>query len=151
VKSTSVQVRISEGVLWVGGDAYPLRNIARVSSKAYVFDRSAAISRFVKVTIGLLILTAIVAAIKPFLVAYRLAQDLNIPSLYALFVETAGNPQAALTTTNGALVNRLIEEITSAIGHPQTAELQPISVSNFYDIGDKFTVSGSGNVGKVSR
>lgn len=151
-----VQVRINEGILWIGDDAYPLTNIARVSSKAWVPDKAKIIRRWVWriifATIAMIVgfsihvVAGLLLALVLAYVVYKLMDELKIQPLYELMIETAGSPRQALISTDQALVSRLVAEITKAIGNPAYT-LAPITVTN-YNMGDNVNMfSGQNNVG----
>ncbi|MBO4207659.1 DUF6232 family protein [Micromonospora echinofusca] len=151
----TVQVAVRNRTLWVGDHAYPLHNIARVRSAAYVPDRSGAIRAFVrsavKTAVGGLfgfvllaclgdaapgafyvILLLVVAGVFA-LQGLRLARALNETNIYALMVETAGSPHVALMSRDREQVQYLVHQIVEAIDNP--AKEFAITVENIH--GDK--------------
>lgn len=153
---TQVQVRISDGILWIGDDAYPVQNIARVSSKMWVPDRSKIRSKWIARIVLAVIFAGVGFAINSFLgilllllvafFIYKLIDALKIQPLYELVIETSGSPQHALVSTDQALVSRLVAETTKAISNPHYA-LAPITVNN-YNNGDNVNmIGGNSNIG----
>ena len=59
----AAQVTINEGVLWVGGEAYPLRNISHVGQRMVEVDKGAAWKEFFVRTLVWLFFGGIFAAI----------------------------------------------------------------------------------------
>jgi hypothetical protein len=156
ISNALVQVRISEGILWIGDDAYPLSNIARVSSKAWVPDKGKIIRKWawriffagIAMIVGFSANAAagVLLALILVYVIYKLMDELKTPVLYELMIETAGSPRQALISTDRALVSRLVVEITNAIGNPAYT-LAPLTVTN-YNLGDNVNMfGGKHNVG----
>ncbi|GAA1279419.1 hypothetical protein GCM10009677_37360 [Sphaerisporangium rubeum] len=153
-----VQVRISEGVLWVGGEAYPLRNIAHVGQRVLEVNKGAAWKRFsIRVLITLLaglILSAfsdtlalIVILGVTALLIWRLVTVLNQPPLHGLVINTSGTQRDAVWSTAASEVAHLVHEITKAIGHPDSAQMV-INVAHAVQ-GDYIQQYGSGSIGKA--
>jgi hypothetical protein len=159
-RSGDIDVRVNQQILWVGGEAYPLRNIARAQVVRLKINRVAAFWRFVGITLLWLILglggsyasraaqeqgvslpenigqivlvaMAVLLAFSTFRLLYLLLQ----PTLYALVIETAGNPHTALVTRDHATVSRLVQDIMAAINNPR---VQFHRVVNNVHIGDRY-------------
>jgi hypothetical protein len=94
LKRKMIAVSIQQGILWVGAEAYPLRNIARAATKELTPNRGAAVRRFL---------------------------TLSSPKLYALTIETVGTQHTALVSTDNNLLYAIAIEIMSAIDNPQAA------------------------------
>jgi len=77
----------------------------------------------------------------------RLIKVLLEQTLYALVVETAGNPHAALVASDGSQIAGLAHAILKAINDPRE-EFRTL-VQNIH-AGDRIQQFGSHNVGKVS-
>jgi hypothetical protein len=147
VSSSEVNVQVSEGILWVGSEAYPLRNIARVQPVKLVPSRRAALRGYLIAVVFcvFLVVAAAVAARAATRVssvqgynalhnganvAFALAAVLAVISTiwlivrlskrtaYALVIETAGIPRTALVTYDENLVFHLVRRITAAISNP---------------------------------
>lgn len=73
----------------------------------------------------------------------------NYPQLYALILETTGNPITALASEDYQELARLASLIIDAIEHPPTSEIRTM-VNNII-MGDKIDQYGQGNVGKMGR
>ncbi|MES9506798.1 DUF6232 family protein [Streptomyces sp. NPDC000609] len=179
-RGADVDLRVSKRLLWVGGAAYPLQNIARVYTLTIHPRRKEAVVRFCKsvaitlaVAIALTILGAVaaigsedvgggivtfvwyvtVAGLIYFLV--ELISVLTAQSHYVLAVETSGPSTAVVTSTNREHLNQLVGYIAHAIENPE-AEFQvkvesiTISPRNYY-FGDNVNMyGGTGNVGMAS-
>ncbi|MEV6470324.1 DUF6232 family protein [Kitasatospora sp. NPDC051702] len=160
-----IDVRVSRRVLWVGGDAYPLHNIARARRFETVPPKRArVILRFVRQVIGLLLATALLGSLTSssanptagnliavvmvalFLVSlYRLVTRLRMRTLYSLIIETSSSSNTAVVSHDAWQVNNLIELIMEAIDNPQ-AEFA-VQVENVH-VGDRITQYGDHNIGK---
>jgi Flp pilus assembly protein TadB len=156
----TITVRVNKGILWVGSEAYPLRNIARTqglkitpglldtSSGTLIQALVAAVIAAIVIvvghsavrTFGIILLAAIVVAVIVW-VATRQRR-----SYFALIIETAGNPRTALVSADRSEVSNLVAWITDAISNP-LAEFQ-VQVSNVHN-GDKFMQIGNQNVGRA--
>lgn len=129
----TAQVTISEGVLWVRDEAYPLRNISHVGNRRLIVDEGAAWKKFTLRTIGWLILSGIFAAVTPIvgaivflvgeaLLIWRLVSTLQKPPIYGLVLNTSGTQHEAIWSAQQAEIQRLGYEITKAIGNPDVAQ-----------------------------
>jgi hypothetical protein len=168
-----IDVRVSRRVLWVGAEAYPLRNIARATTIRIDPDRMAAVGRFLRSLLILTILTiAAVAvinrvdwpsdsrqdALRGVVVfdtlmvvgfAVQLLRVLLRRTYYALVVETSGRPRTVLVGTDAGEVGGLVHRIMDAISNPYAEFRQQIVNYNSTHIGDKINqIGGVGNVGK---
>src|SRR6266508_4216998 len=155
-----VQVQIASGSLWVGTDAYPLRNISHVGQWRLEVNKGAAWRRFAVRALLILIIGGILAAtldtigvliliVAMALAIWRLVAVLIKPVLYGLIIGTAGTQTAAVWSTDNNEIDYLIHEVTMAIGNPDTAQLI-FNVQNAV-IGDQVQQYGSGNVGKATH
>jgi hypothetical protein len=163
VSSSEIDVQVGQGILWVGSDAYPLRNIARVQPVKLVPNRGAAARRYLIALVFcvILIVAAVVAArtasratsVQSYNAlhggadgAYALAAVLAAISTiwlilrlsrrtaYALVIETAGTPRTALVTYDENLVFHLVRRITAAISNPQDKWRERVPVINNYNV-----------------
>jgi len=174
-RNGDIEVKVSQQILWVGGEAYPLRNIARARVVRLTVRRGAAFGRFLGFTLLWLVLgmgatvalraaksqgvhldrnlgdvVLVVTGVLIGLAVLRLLYLLVRPALFALVIETAGNPHTALITTDEAVVSQIVREIMAAINNP--AARFKYTVNNIHN-GDKYggdhvSVSGSG-IGKI--
>ena len=149
MKSTDIEVKVQQGVLWVGAEAYPLRNIARARTVRLVPNRAWAMRRFV-VTLVLCVLLGVAGAVALQLAnrqssegRYHLLHNggtaavvvavvlaaiglvallvrLSRPTFYALVIETAGTPRGVLVSRNLAELSDLVRTIMEAIHNPAT-------------------------------
>ncbi|MFE2033714.1 DUF6232 family protein [Streptomyces scopuliridis] len=180
VHGVDVELRVGKRLLWVGGAAYPLQNIARVYTLTIRPRRKEAVVRFFKnvaitlaVAIALTILGTVAvigsedvgggiltfvwlvsaAALIYFFV--EMMSVLTAQSHYVLTVETSGPSTAVVTSANREHLNQLVGYIAHAIENPE-AEFQvkvesiTISPKNYY-FGDNVNMyGGTGNVGMAS-
>ncbi|MFK0167490.1 DUF6232 family protein [Streptomyces sp. NPDC090306] len=156
----AVQVVVREGVLWVGGEAYPLRNISHVGQRTLEVNQGAVWKKFIVRSIvwllfggifasvagtgGVLVLIAVEA-----LFVWRLVAALSRPPLYGLVLNTAGTQRHAVWSTSLREIQDLVFEITRAIGHPETANV-------IYNLthavnGDIINQYGAGSIGKAQH
>lgn len=157
----TIDVRVSKRILWFDSEAYPLPNITRTNTLTLKPDRGAVIKAYaISVAIWLtaaiivfsvlpgvfsvLVLLAVLAWIA--LKTVRLVELLKL-TLYELVIETAAGSHRGLISDNGAVVADLSFRITDAINNPY-AEFQ-MKVENYQ--GDKITMFGDHNMGKVTR
>ncbi|MFY1635769.1 DUF6232 family protein [Solwaraspora sp. WMMB335] len=154
---STVQVGVRNRTLWVGGEAYPLHNIARVHAREWTPDRGAAVREFAKnvakpiaagmfalvllaclggdavpgtVYVGLFLLVGGIVTVR----AVQLIRYVSQQNRYALVVETAGSPHAALVSTDRNVVLGLVGQVVEAIDNP--AKEFSLHVEQVY--GDKF-------------
>ncbi|MET9433999.1 DUF6232 family protein [Streptomyces sp. NPDC006551] len=171
-----IDLTISKRILWVGGAAYPLHNIARVYTFTLRPRRKEAVLLFLK----RVALTLAVAAVLTLLgglatmgseggetiltwvwfvafgvMIYALVEMITVLSAqshFVLAVETSGASTALVTAQNPEQLRQLVHSITHAIEHPETefqvrVETLTINPTNYY-FGDNVNMyGGSGNVG----
>lgn len=165
-----ISIRVSRRVLWVDSEAYPLHNIARVTTKTLKPSFAKIlklVGRWVLVVYVVLMgfalyategQTTLVGLIMPAVLLFlatllvsgliRLFMSVTRKSLHQLNIETAGSPYAVLASPNEELVTQISQSIMEAIDNPQ-AEFQ-FQVENFH-VGDSIKQFGNNNTGKVSR
>jgi chromate transport protein ChrA len=160
-----------------------LRNIARAQTIELAPPRGAAVRRYLGAVIFFVILGVVAAVVATKLTTVasvpssaftalhgveivavalivistiRLFVKLSARTLYALVIETAGTPFAALVSTERKSVIDLVRMIMDAIDNPEAD--WNLMVENFHVgdeihgdklYGDKIKVAGSQNVGKV--
>lgn len=174
---STVELRISKRLLWVGGAAYPLHNIARVYTFTLRPKRLQAFTAFLRragLTVlvllfllvlvdGLLpsedadnILPAVWAAGVMLLVFHTgaLFVVLVSPDHHVLAVETSGPSTAVVTARNAEHLDRLVGYIAHAIDNPEAefhVQVETLSINaGNYHFGDNVNMyGGSGNVGMV--
>lgn len=165
-KREVIDIRVSQRILWVGAEAYPLHNIARAQTIKLVPKRGLALLKAIVLWVVLGVAAAVVTGLPGFgsvtltslmavvvfvlivVSTIRLIAVLSTRTLYALVIETAGTPYRALVSTDGNLVTQLVHRIMDAINNPQ-AEFQ-LRVENFH-VGDKIQQFGNQNLGKVDK
>ncbi|GHA67894.1 hypothetical protein GCM10010305_07120 [Streptomyces termitum] len=144
--------------MWVGGEAYPLRNISHVGQRRLAVDQGAAWKTFILRTIGWLIVGGIIAAVGDTvgtlvllavegLLIWRLVAALQKPPLYGLVLNTSGTQREAIWSTRQEEIQQLIYEITKAIGNPEVAQIV-INVEHAVH-GDLIKQYGPGSIGKA--
>ncbi|WP_106432280.1 DUF6232 family protein [Streptomyces sp. LaPpAH-108] len=156
----AAQVTINEGVLWVGGEAYPLSNISHVGQRRLAVDQGAAWKKFILRTIAWLIVggifasvvgtfgTIVLLAVEALLV-WKLVSALQKPPVYGLILNTSGTQRAAIWSTRQEEIQQLIHEITRAIGNPDIAQVI-VNVEHAVQ-GDLIQQYGSGSIGKAEH
>jgi hypothetical protein len=158
----AAQVTISEGVLWVGGEAYPLRNISHVGQRRLAVNEGAVWKKFILRTIVWLFVGGIFAAVADtvgtivFLVVealliWKLVSALRKPPVYGLVLNTSGTQREAIWSTRQEEIEQLILEITKAIGNPDIAQQINITVDHAVQGGDVIHQYGAGSIGKAQH
>jgi len=176
MSSSEISVRVSDEILWIGSEAYPLRNIARVQPVKVVPGRGRAFRGYlIAIVICVLLIAAGVVAEKTAshvtsTQVYKVLHDIAVGALglaavvavistirllirilrrtaYALVIETAGTPRTALVTRDENQVFHLVQRITEAISNPQMPPWQEhVHVTNNYNT----TVNAQGAKGVVT-
>lgn len=173
--ATSVELRISKRLLWIGTAAYPLHNIARVYTFTLRPRRKEAVLLFLKRS-GLIAAVAMIATVPAMAGAVlfdsgvllamlwlaavgvgiycivELFEVLTASSHYVLAVETSGASTGLVTSRHPQHLDQLVGHISYAIDHPETefqVKVERISISpNHYYFGDNVNMyGGNGNVG----
>ncbi|WP_258573152.1 DUF6232 family protein [Streptomyces sp. KM273126] len=162
-KTDLVEVKIKQQVLWIGSDAYPLRNVTATRRAVIVPDRLNAVKSFLKSLLVLFVLLIIAMTVGEsvsdtltelatsfamvlFVVLFIvLVKRLRTPELYELIIETASSAQTVVASPNFMRVSALDKQVMEAINNPQ-AEFQ-LQIENAH-IGDRITQHGNRNVGK---
>ncbi|MFI9106608.1 DUF6232 family protein [Streptomyces fildesensis] len=155
-----MQVIVREGVLWVGGEAYPLRNISHVGQRALEVNQGAAWKKFIVRSIFCWIFGGIFAAmagttgvvllvVVEALLVWQLVAALSKPPLFGLVLNTAGTQRHAVWSTSLREVQDLVFEVTKAIGHPEVANVV-YNVQNAVQ-GDSIHQYGAGSIGKAQH
>ncbi|WP_256988165.1 DUF6232 family protein, partial [Streptomyces sp. BR123] len=170
-----IEIRIGKRILWVGGAAYPLENIARVYTFTLHPRRKEATVRFLKnlclilsLAFGLTILAGLTslanreaaggilqfvwlgAAVALIYCLVELITVLSAASHYVLAVETSGPSIAVVTSSDHNHLHRLVGQITHAIDNPDT-ELYGVRVDTIvinpknYTFGDNVNMYGGSN------
>ncbi|TDV55308.1 DUF6232 family protein [Actinophytocola oryzae] len=177
MSSKIINIGVNQGVLWVGGEAYPLHNIARVQNVELVPRRGRAVGSFVKQVLLWAVLgaggiaglrfadlpssdvetyTEYVAVAVGALVLVStigLLVALARRTYHALVIETSGTPHTAVISPDETVINGLVHQIMRAIGNPRdprtnfTTTVVHHHHGNNYFGGQHATVNGSDNVG----
>jgi hypothetical protein len=170
-KREILDVGVSRRILWIGSAAYPLQNIARAQAIEIAPNRARAIRHYIAQVVIWLALGAgavvaidiveIPVAVDPDqlrrLASYvvfalvsistiRVLVTLFTRTYYAMIIETAGNPQTALVSTDKREVSSLVRKTMDAIDNP-AAEFHQ-QVQNITNIGEQYNLSGRHNIGK---
>ncbi|MFG2042958.1 DUF6232 family protein [Dactylosporangium sp. NPDC048998] len=174
MKTETIEVGVRQRVLWIGAEAYPLQNIARVSTAEVVYRKGAAVARFVGYTL-FWILLGIVALVALFvtgvlqtdeqtelaitvaggvvglLILVRLVALLSLllrRGLWALIIETAGTSHRAVISADKRLITTLVREIVTAINDPSATFSH--TITNIV-MGDQYNQYGRNSTGKVTH
>jgi ABC-type multidrug transport system fused ATPase/permease subunit len=169
-KSEVISVGVSHRVLWIGSAAYPLHNIARAQTIKLVPNRAKALGHYViQLVLWFALMAGAIYVIDNGLLSLgdrdELAQPLFFVFLvligistinlvvkllartyYAMVIETAGNPQTTLVSTDKRVVSSLVRQTMEAIDNPE-AEFRK-EVTNITNIGEQFNAFGKHAVGK---
>ncbi|GLJ91501.1 DUF6232 family protein [Streptomyces poonensis] len=181
LSGSTVELKVSKRLLWVGTAAYPLHNIARVYTFTLHPRRKDATIRFLKnvaivlsVALALTVIggmTALadqdtasnivsfvwVGAIAALILSLvELMAVLTAQSQYVLAVETSGPSIAMVTSSDPRHLDRLVGTITHAIEHPEAefqVKVESITLNpRHYYYGDNVNMyGGTGNVGVANR
>lgn len=158
--NSTVQVRVQEGVLWVDGEAYPLRNISHVGQRVLTVDKGAAWRKFIRAAVICLFLGAIaVAVFGDFagvvavavlgLLIWRLVRVISRPPVYGLVLNTSGIQHEAVWSLNRSEIENLVFEITKAIGRPDSA---PVTINIKEAVmGNQIKQYGAGSIGHAEH
>ncbi|GAB2519464.1 hypothetical protein GCM10027167_23050 [Nocardia heshunensis] len=148
-------------MLWIGDDAYPLQNIARVGPREIVPPKQTPVKDYLKLLaagvlpaliLGLMFgagLGWMVFLVVFGLATYRLIRVLTNEQtrLYALMIETAGTPNTALVSSDIDTMVEIAQNIMKAIDDPQFEFARNITVdargANIGNIGDHARQSNS--------
>jgi hypothetical protein len=168
VTATNTEVQVTKRVLWVGGDAYPLQNIARAQVRTLHPERGTPVKNFLKdilrwVGLGILALIAMTVVGVRNSLAYVLVillilflisvlkliraigkERRKIP-YYLLVLQTSGDPRTLLASTDGNQIYELVQTIMAAID--DAAITYHNWISNYY--GDIIRQYGNENIGKM--
>ena len=165
-----IEVEVSKRVLWIGGDAYPLQNIARAQTRKLEPRHGTPIKSYIKTVVRWLILGIVATVAMAILdvhnsslsgliwlvvlallvissikLARALREERKKVPYYTLVIETAGTPRTLLASTDGSQIRELVGAIMSAIDNPDVYYHQQIM--NHY--GDIIRQYGDQNVGKM--
>ncbi|MER5553552.1 DUF6232 family protein [Streptomyces sp. NPDC002793] len=153
-------MRIKEGVLWVGGEAYPMRNISHVAQRRLTVDLGKAWKEFFLISLGWLFIGGIIAAVFDVigtlillavegLIIWSLVGDLRKPPLYGLILNTSGTQFDAVWSTRQSEIDELVHTVTSAVGKPEAAQVV-FNVEHAVH-GDLIKQYGNHNIGKAQH
>ncbi|MFD5770130.1 DUF6232 family protein [Streptomyces sp. NPDC127049] len=167
-RHSPVEVQIHTGSLWVGGDAYPLRNISHVGQRRLVpvkkkigKDLVVGIARiWLVAVIGAAIASAVendlfyvpVVAVVGLMI-WRLVVKVrqpDLPVLYGLIVNTAGTQRDTVWSTEKGEIDHLVLEITKAIGKPDEAQ-KVFYVQHAVHHGDIIQQYGANSIGQANH
>ncbi len=161
----NTEVQVTKRVLWIGRDAYPLQNIARAQVRTVYPVRGTpkkdyfkAIARWVGLGIiaaivmaiagvhdsGIyaILLVLILCAVSTIRLAQAIQKERRKREYYLLMIQTSGDPQTLLASTDRGLIDDLIQTIMAAIDDATVAYHNWIT--NYGDIVSQY---GSNNIG----
>jgi hypothetical protein len=167
-------IRISRRILWIGGDAYPLQNIARVWVSVLPLHSLAVIKQATRLTrflLGLCLPLVVIAITAEHwwdspiwlvtLAAFTLLAGVVIGSVggaalvqakrnpdYALSIETSGRPGVVLISKDRRPLEELMRRIMDTVDRPESEFRIYV---NSVQYGDRITQFGDHNRGKVIR
>jgi hypothetical protein len=158
-----VDVKIENQVLWIGTDAYPLRNVTATRRHVIEADRRGSVKSFVKSVLALFVAMVIsvtagetfsqtlkelapgVSVLVFLILVIVLVKRLRTPDVHVLSIETPSTAETVIASTDWIKVHALNKQITEAISDPNT-EFH-VQIENVH-IGDKITQHGGYNIGK---
>ncbi len=168
MKTETIEIAVRERVLWVGSEAYPLHNIARVSTVELVYRKGRAVARFVGffflwLFLGVFALVALfvggvldtdeqtstatkavgaIVGVILLILFIRLLIVLGRRKLWALVISTSAASHRALVSSDRALLNQLVERIVYAINNPTSPAAQFHQTVNNYVSGNQYNAGG---------
>lgn len=155
-KRKFIDVRVSRRILWVGAEAYPLRNVARARTVKLTPKRGPAVGRLIAAVVLWIVLEAAGSAalraarapapLRATLISYLeigsvvfvalsavgLLVALGRRTLYALVIETAGAPFAAVINPDRNLVGWLVYQIMESIENSMAEFQQRVENYTYY-------------------
>ncbi|MEV7394787.1 DUF6232 family protein [Streptomyces sp. NPDC091215] len=172
--SGAIDLRVGKRLLWVGGAAYPLENIARVHTYMLI-PRRAQATRLFLIRLGIILLLGFAltklnsatggdrgsplpvwvwlgSTAALLFCAVEWLRVLSATPLHVLAVETSGPPMAVVTIADPRRLDQVVGAIVDAIEHPETefhitAHRLMVNPKNYY-FGDNVNMyGGTGNVG----
>lgn len=158
--NSTVQVRVQEGVLWVEGEAYPLRNISHVGQRVLEVNKGAAWKQFIRRALLCLVVGGIATAIFGNFVAvltvavlglliWQLVKVISRPPVYGLVLNTSGIQREAVWSLDHSEIETLVYEITKAIGRPDAG---PVTINIKEAVmGDQIKQYGAGSIGRAEH
>jgi hypothetical protein len=129
------EVRLDNHTLWIGGDAYPLHTITRVTTSEHGPDRPTAVRHYAIVATSWLFPATIASTMTPKPVSAlitltaltwftlrttSLIRYLRTPQ-HELVIETTTGRHRALTSTDPTPVEKAALQIMDALQHPPTS------------------------------
>ncbi len=161
----NTEVQVAKGVLWIGRDAYPLRNIARAQVRTVYPRRGTPVKDYLKALakwIGLGILAAIImailhvhnagtyailgvlacSAVSTIKLIRAIQKERRKIAYHLLMIQTSGDPQTLLASPDRSVIEELIRTIMDAIGDAKVAYHNWIT--NYGDIVSQY---GNNNTG----
>lgn len=169
--SERIDIGVSRRVLWVGGQAYPLQNIARAQALRLPPNRRAARRRYLKAVVlevflgaaaavalhlalrlnsergysaahGVAVGALVLAAVLFVISTIKLIAPLSRRTYYALVIETAGTPRSVLVSDDEYTVRQLVGQIMDAIDNPHADFQQSVVNYNVDARGSQGTLIG---------
>lgn len=170
VPAADTEVQVTKRVLWVGGDAYPLHNIARAQIRTLhprrgtpIKDFLVEILRWIAIAVLLIIAMTLAGLSKAtgyvfvILVLLILMSVLKLTraisrerekrDYYLLVLQTSGDPRTLLASTDKEQLYELVQTIMAAID--DATVIYHNWISNYY--GDVIRQYGDENIGKMIK
>jgi hypothetical protein len=168
--AANTEVQVTKRVLWVGGDAYPLHNIARAQVRTLrprpgtpVRDFVVEIVRWIALavllvtamalaglhgaTIYIIVIIAVLIVFSVLKLMRALNREREKKDYYLLVLQTSGDPRTLLASTDREQIYDLVQTIMSAID--DAAVTYHNWISNYY--GDVIRQYGDENIGKIVK
>jgi hypothetical protein len=95
---------------------------------------------------GVLGFLGLIGGVAAGIIVYRVTKKAYVP-LYALVLETTGNPVTALVSPDHQELERISGIIVEAIEHPPTSE-RVVQINNV-TTGDQYNQYGAANIGRI--
>lgn len=166
--AANTEVRVTRRVLWVGGDAYPLQNIARAQVRTLRPRQGTPVKDFLLEILRWIVLTVVVITamtlvglrgaasyVVVILVMLVLVSVLKLTravnrerekkEYHLLVLQTSGDPRTLLASTDRDQIYELVQTIMAAIDDAEVSYHNWIS--NYY--GDVIRQYGNENIGKM--
>jgi hypothetical protein len=168
--AANTEVQVTKRVLWVGGDAYPLHNIARAQVRRLhprpgtpVRDFLVEIVRWIALaillitvmaltglrgaTIYVFVILALLILVSVLKLMRAISREREKKDYYLLVLQTSGDPRTLLASTDREQIYDLVQTIMAAID--DAAVTYHNWISNYY--GDVIRQYGNENIGKIIK
>jgi hypothetical protein len=168
-RKDDVEVRISRHTLSVGGQIYPLRNLARIQCWKRVPDKTKIAYRVLRpalvvlfALVGINILVSVADGVAPpwlrtlnvlaglataGITGLRFAIGVLRRPEYLMLLETTGYPIGVLSSPRRETIEDLVQKVAGAIESPPTSPI--VTYLSNVVVGDQINQSGDSPIGKV--